>query len=201
MAAQNLAWGTPILSRLVWGQSKFSPGAFHTGRFSIPVAWSAIVFLVFGIVLCMFPSVGPDPEPEAMNYTVVINVAVWGGCTAYYFLSARKWFTGPRTTLEELEGIAGGLTEEQREELAGEGIVSKSETRRSCSLKSRQNEVDRYCRLVVGERIHLMMVHPLTRRQLHQRSHKFVAIVSPPCPARNPSIPVKNPIIFFLFRP
>lgn len=31
---------------------------------------------------------------QSMNYTVVINGAVWGGALAYYYIDARKWFTG-----------------------------------------------------------------------------------------------------------
>lgn len=38
-----------------------------------------------------------------MNYTVVIDVAVWGGALAYYFLDARKWFQGPVHTVETLD--------------------------------------------------------------------------------------------------
>lgn len=58
-------------------------------------------------MLAMFPDGGPDPTAQTMNYTVVINIAVWGGCTLYYFLDARKWFTGPKTTVEEVEEITG----------------------------------------------------------------------------------------------
>lgn len=29
-----------------------------------------------------------------MNYTVVISSAIWGGALAYYYIDARKWFTG-----------------------------------------------------------------------------------------------------------
>jgi hypothetical protein len=36
-----------------------------------------------------------------MNYTVVINGFVWVGCVAYYFLFARRWYTGPRMTVDE----------------------------------------------------------------------------------------------------
>ncbi|KAK0624578.1 gaba permease [Bombardia bombarda] len=101
VAANNLAWLIPIFARVVWGQSKFTPGAFYTGaRVSTPLAWAAIIFLVFGIVLAMFPLGGPNPTPDVMNYTVVVNMSVWGGATVYYFLSARKWFTGPKSTLE-----------------------------------------------------------------------------------------------------
>ena len=95
VAGNNLAWGIPIFARVVWGQNKFRPGPFYTGeRFSVGIAWAAVVFLVFGIVLSMFPVGGPAPGKEEMNYTVVINCAVWGGALVYYFVDARKWFTG-----------------------------------------------------------------------------------------------------------
>ena len=62
VAGNNLAWGTPIFARVVWGQKKFKPGPFYTGdRFSIPIAWMAITFLVFGTLLSMFPVEGPNP--------------------------------------------------------------------------------------------------------------------------------------------
>lgn len=87
VAANNVAWGTPILCRLVWGQAKFKPGPVYTGdRLSRPIGWLAIAFLVFGIVLAMFPAAGPNPTPQTMNYTVVVNCAVWGGSLAYYFI-------------------------------------------------------------------------------------------------------------------
>lgn len=46
VAGNNLAWGTPILARVVWGQKKFEPGPIYTGRWSVPIAWLAVVFLV-----------------------------------------------------------------------------------------------------------------------------------------------------------
>lgn len=101
VAANNVAWGTPIFCRLVWGQSKFKPGPVYTGRFSTPIGWLAIVFLVFGITIAMVPSVGPNVTPQSMNYTVVVNSAVWGGSLLYYFIDARKWFTGPKANIGE----------------------------------------------------------------------------------------------------
>lgn len=109
VAGNNLAWGLPIFARAVWGRDKFAPGVFYTGpRCSLPIAWAAVAFLVFGIVLAMFPDGGPDPAPDSMNYTVVVNMAVWGGCTLYYFVSARKWFTGPKTTVDEAAEVVVG---------------------------------------------------------------------------------------------
>ena len=70
VAGNNVAWGVPIFARVYWGQHKFTPGPFYTGRFSIPLAWLAVAFLVFGTILSMFPVGGPNPTPETMNYTV-----------------------------------------------------------------------------------------------------------------------------------
>ncbi|KAK5202024.1 GABA-specific high-affinity permease [Cryomyces antarcticus] len=117
VAGNNVAWGVPIFCRVVWGQKKFKPGPFYTGRFSIPLAWTAVVFLAFGIVLSMFPVGGPNPTAQSMNYTVVINVAIWGGALLYYFIDARKWFTGPKITINLDE-----LSEEQEEALKEEGL-------------------------------------------------------------------------------
>ncbi|KAL6720485.1 GABA-specific high-affinity permease [Lecanora helva] len=118
VAGNYLAWGMPILARVVWGQRKFKPGPFYTGdRFSTPIAWTAIVFLIFGILLSMFPVGGPNPTPSTMNYTVVINSAVWAGALAYYFIDARKWFTGPKITVD-----TNDLTEVQQKAIAEDGF-------------------------------------------------------------------------------
>src|SRR5439155_2559904 len=39
VAGNNVAWGTPILCRLVWGKDKFKPGPFYTGKLSEPIGW------------------------------------------------------------------------------------------------------------------------------------------------------------------
>jgi hypothetical protein len=52
----------------------------------------------------------------ANNRFVVINMAVWGGALAYYYIDARKWFKGPKITVNLDE-----LTAEQEEALREEG--------------------------------------------------------------------------------
>ncbi|KAL6229701.1 hypothetical protein BDW75DRAFT_224582 [Aspergillus navahoensis] len=101
VAGNDLAWMTPTLCRLVWGQERFHRGVFYTGRFSKPIAVTAIAYLAFAIFLCMFPTLGPDPSPDDMNYTVVINGALWGGALLYYVLYARKTYKGPQTTVHD----------------------------------------------------------------------------------------------------
>lgn len=56
-----------------------------------------------------------------MNYTVVISCAVWGGALAYYYIDARKWFTGPKITID-----ADSLTEEQDIAIREEGLEVKT---------------------------------------------------------------------------
>ena len=52
-----------------------------------------------------------------MNYTVVINSAVWFGALAYYYIDARKWFTGPKITV-----AADDLTEAQQQAIKEDGL-------------------------------------------------------------------------------
>lgn len=64
VASNYVAWGTPILCRLVW-KSRFIPGEFYTGKaFSTGIACVAVSWLAFGLVLSMFPSV-KDPGRES----------------------------------------------------------------------------------------------------------------------------------------
>ncbi|KAK4943479.1 GABA-specific high-affinity permease [Elasticomyces elasticus] len=76
----------------------------------------------------MFPVGGPNPTADTMNYTCVINSAIWGGALLYYFIDARKWFKGPQITidLDELtEGQEAALREEglKVEERNGKAVV------------------------------------------------------------------------------
>ncbi|QQK40878.1 GABA permease (Uga4), putative [Penicillium digitatum] len=106
VASNYLSWGTPIFCRLVWGEERFTPGEFYTGRYSRPIAWVAVVYLLFGVILSVFPTEGPSPTPSNMNYTIVINGFVWFGCMAYYFLFARRWYIGPHMTVDESASTA-----------------------------------------------------------------------------------------------
>ncbi|CAK7198498.1 GABA-specific high-affinity permease [Sporothrix eucalyptigena] len=126
VAGNNLAWGMPVFARIVWGKDRFRPGAFYTGRFSKAIAIACIVFLVYGIALCMFPSGGPDPDPQTMNYTIVINMAVWGGASLYYLIDARKWFKGPKITIEDGDGeVVGEIVVNDLAEIAGVGVPAE----------------------------------------------------------------------------
>lgn len=81
VAGNDLAWGMPIFCRLMWGekQGKFRPGEFYTGRWlSRPIAVTAIVYLVFAIVLSMFPTTGPDPSRKSTYHISSIQILSYG---------------------------------------------------------------------------------------------------------------------------
>ncbi|EYE90503.1 putative GABA permease (Uga4) [Aspergillus ruber CBS 135680] len=111
VASNYVAWGVPIMCRLVWGRDRFQPGEFYMGFLSKPIAIVAVVWLLFGLVLSMFPSDGPNPSPDSMNYTIVLNGFVWVASATYYILFARKWYTGPKMTVEH-GGSPGSASED-----------------------------------------------------------------------------------------
>lgn len=48
VASNDLAWLTPILARLLWGEEKFVPGEFYTGKYlSKPIACGRGLFIWF----------------------------------------------------------------------------------------------------------------------------------------------------------
>lgn len=109
VASNGLAWFLPIFARSFFNVDTFVPGPFYMGPIvSRCVGIFASCYLVFVItILAMFPSGGPNPSPQDMNYTVIINGFVWVGCMVYYFVDARKWFEGPKQTFGEEEAIEG----------------------------------------------------------------------------------------------
>lgn len=71
VAGTYVAWGIPIFARVMWGQHKFKPGPFYTGDWlSVPIAWTAVVFLTFGTTLSMFPAGGPNPTRKCSSYLI-----------------------------------------------------------------------------------------------------------------------------------
>lgn len=88
VAGNDVAWLTPILCRLLWGKDKFVPGEFYTGKFSKPIGWVAVIYLLFAIVLCMVPTGGPNPTCKfnfrgLMSEGAFANVLNSGGYELY----------------------------------------------------------------------------------------------------------------------
>lgn len=116
-----LAWFIPILLITLpteRGRS-FKPGAFYFSRyFFYPVNIVTCCWLVYSIILCMFPD-GRKVSKENMNYTCVISGGAWIFSMVYFFAHGYKHYHGPKSNLVE--------TLEAKQFDLEDGVDSKSE--------------------------------------------------------------------------
>ncbi|TFY80921.1 hypothetical protein EWM64_g3090 [Hericium alpestre] len=97
-----LAYSIPISARFL-GKTEFKPGPFTLGKWGLPVAVVAVLWMWFMIIILMFPP-SPDPNATTMNYIVVISGSVILLSLAYYFCpkyGGRYWFKGPVRTVDD----------------------------------------------------------------------------------------------------
>ena len=104
-----IAYVIPIYLRLRQGDA-FVAGPWQLGRWSKPVAVTAVVWAAFVTVLFMLPQVSPVTA-TSFNYAPVAVVVVLGFAGAWWGLSARKWFSGPKVqgSADELAAIERDL--------------------------------------------------------------------------------------------
>ena len=104
-----IAYVLPTFLRLRQGRA-FQRGPWHLGRWSTPIGIIAVIWVAVITVLFMLPTVSPVTF-TSFNYTVVAVAVVLGFATAYWLISARHWFTGPRVQggPEELAAIERDL--------------------------------------------------------------------------------------------
>lgn len=104
-----IAYIIPVFLRLRQGES-FQRGPWHLGRWSYLIGWVAVIWVVFISIYFLLPQFSPITY-ASFNYAPValllLMIFVWG----YWFISARKWFTGPKIqgTPEELRAIEADL--------------------------------------------------------------------------------------------
>ncbi|KAI0727026.1 APC amino acid permease [Fomitopsis betulina] len=106
-----IAYIIPIACRFA-GRKTWTPGPFNLGKMSLPVAATAVLWMVFSIVIVVFPSM-PAPDAANMNYTVVVLAAWMSLCLAYYYCpiyGGVYWFRGPLTN------VAGGEPDKSQDQ-------------------------------------------------------------------------------------
>ncbi|KAG2039575.1 amino acid/polyamine transporter I [Suillus americanus] len=89
-----ISYVTPIYCRVTWGKDKLQPGPFNLGWWSFPIGWIGIVWVVFMVVMLLFPYT-QTANVQTMNYSIVIVMAVFIFAGGSWVFSARHWFTGP----------------------------------------------------------------------------------------------------------
>ncbi|WP_067505128.1 amino acid permease [Actinoplanes sp. TFC3] len=93
-----IAYVGPVLLRRL--NPDFRPGPWHLGRWSAPIGWLAIVWVVLICILFVLPTASPITA-STFNYTIVAVAVVVGAAAIWWVVSARKWFTGPKQNLIE----------------------------------------------------------------------------------------------------
>jgi amino acid permease (GABA permease) len=93
-----IAYVAPVFLRL--RNPDFRRGPWHLGRWSGLIGWVAIVWVGIICVLFVLPVSGPI-TPATFNYTIVAVAVVLGAAWLWWVLGARRWFTGPRHTIDE----------------------------------------------------------------------------------------------------
>ncbi|KAJ3575763.1 hypothetical protein NP233_g882 [Leucocoprinus birnbaumii] len=98
---QYIGFVTPIIARFVGGQ-EFIHGPFNLGIMSGPVAFVAAAYMLFMIVVFLFPP-SPGATSHSMNYTIVVAGGILLLSLGYYFFpkyGGRYWFKGPVHTIK-----------------------------------------------------------------------------------------------------
>ncbi len=78
----------------------FVQGPWNLGRWSKPIGWLSVAWVVFICGLFVLPTAYPITAVN-FNYTIVAVAVVVGGSSLWWALSARKWFTGPHHTIDQ----------------------------------------------------------------------------------------------------
>jgi len=107
-----IAYGLPILLRRLAG-SRFQPGPWQLRQWSAPIGWIAVIWIAFITILFVLPQTSPGNTITTFNYAPVAVGAVLLYSGGYWFLSARKWFKGPKVQgsadeLAKIEAELGG---------------------------------------------------------------------------------------------
>jgi amino acid transporter len=109
-----IAYVIPTYLRLRAGDA-FVPGRWNLGKWSKPIGWVAVVWVVFICIMLMMPQFSPGGLDlklvDALNYAPIAVAIVIGFAGIYWLVSARKWFKGPKVqgSAEELKAIEQDL--------------------------------------------------------------------------------------------
>ncbi|KAF7372816.1 APC amino acid permease [Mycena sanguinolenta] len=117
IVAQYLSYIIPIFCRFAF-KNDFTPGPFYTGRLSAPISIFSLFWMVFMMIVFMFPAT-PIVSSISMNYTsACLGAWVLLSLVAYYFpfneLGGVHWFKGPVPNIDtEREFISSGAHTEK----------------------------------------------------------------------------------------
>lgn len=106
-----IAYVIPVFLRNIH-RDRFQPGPWTLGRWSKPIGWVSIVWVIFASVLFILPVQAPITLAN-FNFTGIVFLAVWALLIPWYLISVRHWFKGPKNVFDaskELNAIPEATT-------------------------------------------------------------------------------------------
>ncbi|KAJ3735525.1 APC amino acid permease [Lentinula guzmanii] len=88
-----ISYAIPIALRVIY-HDDFVRGPFHLGKFSFPIAITAVTWIAFISIVFILPQENPV-DSQTLNYAIVAVGIVIIYSVGYWLISARKWFAGP----------------------------------------------------------------------------------------------------------
>ncbi|TVY59361.1 Thiamine transporter thi9 [Lachnellula cervina] len=102
--ATNVSYLFPIIARHTVGRNSFEPAKWNLGRWSIPCAVVASVYISFLVVILLLPQVYPVTG-KTLNYAPImiggISIISFLGWVFPFGLGGKYWFKGPQRTISE----------------------------------------------------------------------------------------------------
>ena len=89
-----VAYVIPIFLRL--RMKDFEPGPWSLGKWSKPIGFIAVIWVIIITILFFAPAFYPWTTAADINWSGPVFVAVMAVVFIWYGVSARKWFTGPK---------------------------------------------------------------------------------------------------------
>ncbi|GAA5911814.1 uncharacterized protein JCM6883_001277 [Sporobolomyces salmoneus] len=104
-----LSYALPVAFRLLENERFLSiRGPFYLGRFSRPISWICVTYVVFITIIFCLPTVTPV-DSQTLNYTPIALGIVFAYILISWFAFARRTFHGPRAdALKEAARALGG---------------------------------------------------------------------------------------------
>ncbi|KAJ5569715.1 amino-acid permease [Penicillium hispanicum] len=99
--AQFVAFIIPIFIRVFFVGNRFRKGPWHLGPFGPYIGGLGVAFVALMVPILCLPSVTKkDLTPDLMNWTCLVYGAPMLAVIIWWFVDARRWFTGPKVNVE-----------------------------------------------------------------------------------------------------
>ncbi|KAL9592590.1 MAG: hypothetical protein Q9179_006562 [Wetmoreana sp. 5 TL-2023] len=109
--ALDWSYCIPIFCKMVFGQ--FEPGPWHMGKFSVWVNGYALLWTFFVTIIFILPTVRPVAG-DTMNYAIAFLGAILICAAIFWYISGKKFYTGPLIEAEIAEDESGDIRNDLR---------------------------------------------------------------------------------------